>query len=147
MTGSPIGLTDKNPTNLRFYSSITWEGQVGQNEGFCVFDTDLHGIRAGCKNAVNKQKLHGLGTIRQLVSAWAPPSENDTAAYIDAVSRQMGMSADAPPGVHIDPDIAAWFQSLKIPGTDISCCGVGDCRFTSSARKCIARRVTANDGT
>jgi hypothetical protein len=34
--------------------------------------------------------------------------------------------AKAPPGLALDPAIAAWFQGLVLPGTGTSCCGLGD---------------------
>lgn len=33
-----------------------------------------------------------------------------------------------------DPDRARWFESLKVPGTDASCCNLDDC-FQSEARQ------------
>lgn len=36
--------------------------------------------------------------------------------------------ARPPPGVHIDPAVAAWFHSLKNPRSPYPCCDVADCR-------------------
>ena len=41
---------------------------------------------------------YGLGTIRGIVSRWAPESENNTRAYIENVSRLTGIDADEPIG-------------------------------------------------
>ncbi|OYV48310.1 MAG: hypothetical protein B7X10_03275 [Burkholderiales bacterium 21-58-4] len=38
---------------------------------------------------------HGNNTIRKIVSRWAPSSENDTAAYINSVSRTTGIAPDS----------------------------------------------------
>jgi len=38
-------------------------------------------------------------------------------------------SRAAPPD-NADPSLAPWFQSLRQPGTGISCCSVADCRIT-----------------
>ena len=35
-------------------------------------------------------KNYGLNTITQIISRWAPPSENNTAAYISSVANSTG---------------------------------------------------------
>lgn len=40
------------------------------------------------------QRRYGLNTIEELIGRYAPQSENDTAAYIAAVSRQSGTPPD-----------------------------------------------------
>ena len=84
----------QNPGNLRFIASILWHGQTGQQGGFVVFDTLNNGARALAIDLLNAQNLHGLDTVRQIVSTYAPPSENDTAAYIAAVSTEMKVDPD-----------------------------------------------------
>ena len=37
---------------------------------------------------------HGLRSIREMISRWAPPSENRTEAYIRAVSADTGIGPD-----------------------------------------------------
>jgi hypothetical protein len=41
-----------------------------------------------------------------------------------------GESVRAAPPDNADPSLAPWFQSLRQPGTGISCCSVADCRVT-----------------
>ena len=50
------------------------------------------------------------------------------------LSSGLPATAQPPAGIPTDPTIMAWFQSLKMPGTDISCCGIGDCRFIDDWR-------------
>lgn len=38
----------------------------------------------------------GVNTLSEAISTWAPPSENNTAAYIAAVCKDCGVSPDAP---------------------------------------------------
>ena len=38
---------------------------------------------------------YGLSTIREMISRWAPPSENFTEGYIRFVSERTGIDADA----------------------------------------------------
>jgi len=39
-------------------------------------------------------------------------------------------TADAAPPDDADPALAPWFQSLRQPGTGVSCCSIADCRLT-----------------
>jgi hypothetical protein len=39
-------------------------------------------------------------------------------------------SALAAPPENADPTLAPWFQSLRQPGTGVSCCSISDCRQT-----------------
>lgn len=90
----PRGIRNNNPCNIR-RSQTVWQGQVaGVDPDFVTFDTPLHGIRAGAKILWNYHRLYGLQTIAEIVSRWAPSSENDTASYIAAVAHAMGVAAN-----------------------------------------------------
>lgn len=90
----PLGLRNNNPGNLRPNSRYKWQGEIGKNKGFVVFDTDVNGLRAMARNLKNQQRLHGLNTIASVVTKYAPDSENDTAGYIAFVARESGFSAN-----------------------------------------------------
>jgi len=49
-----------------------------------------------------------------------------TAAAVTGVAS----AAAAQPPDNADPSLAPWFQSLRQPGTGISCCSIADCRAT-----------------
>lgn len=97
----PPGIRNNNPGNIR-RSSIKWFGlspdQTDPN--FCQFETAALGLRALLKNLINKQAIHGLHNVRDIVSSWAPASENNTEAYIAAVAGGMKVAADAPLDLH-----------------------------------------------
>jgi hypothetical protein len=40
-------------------------------------------------------------------------------------------SAVPPPDMTLDPTMHEWFESLRQPGTNLPCCSISDCRFTS----------------
>lgn len=61
-----------------------WRGQIGSHKGFCKFDTMEHGYRAALVLLHNYVK-RGHDTIYEIISRWAPESENDTKAYIRTV--------------------------------------------------------------
>ena len=87
--GMTRGLINNNPLNLRYNASIKWDGQTGKDaNGFAQFISMAKGLRAGVMTIRNKQKLHGLKTIREIITQFAPPSENDTEAYIKLVTRE-----------------------------------------------------------
>lgn len=88
----PRGVRNNNPGNIRLNPSITWMGQIeGTDQSFCTFDTPEDGIRALAKIVVNYQIAHHLNTVENIINRWAPPVENNTMAYVNAVSRAAGV--------------------------------------------------------
>ena len=59
-----------------------WLGMTGTRKGFVEFDTQEHGIRAWLILMRTYRKAYGCRTIRQIVSKFAPPTENQTERYI-----------------------------------------------------------------
>jgi hypothetical protein len=57
---------------------------------FAVFSSPSYGFRAMALVLLNYDRLHGIHTIDGIIHRWAPPSENDTEAYINAVCRGTG---------------------------------------------------------
>ena len=91
---TPGGIKRNNPGNLR-PSPEPWEGQCGVEGGFCVFKEPVWGLRALAMQLIIYQQKHGCETIAALVHRWAPPNENNTAAYTRDVSQRMQVSPDA----------------------------------------------------
>ena len=91
------GLRNNNPLNMR-HDRDTWKGEVkpGQDAAFKQFRTMAWGYRAAFKLLHNYQRLHGCRTLADFIRRWAPPSENNTDAYIRIVAqpsiRSMGRS-------------------------------------------------------
>ncbi|WP_043679871.1 membrane protein [Castellaniella defragrans] len=92
----PRGIRNHNPGNLRW--GDPWQGLVPvkqrTDKAFCQFVSAAYGIRALARTLITYQDKHGLHTVRQIISRWAPSSENDTQAYVQAVASQIGRSAD-----------------------------------------------------
>jgi hypothetical protein len=84
----PLGLRNNNPGDLR--PGDAWQGMTGTNEGFIVFADISWGIRAMATDLLNKINK-GENTITDIITVYAPPSENDTASYIADVSGDMGV--------------------------------------------------------
>lgn len=93
---TPRGIRNNNPGNIR-HSSTKWVGEVkGSDPSFKTFSSPVFGIRAMAKLLGNYQRFYGLNTIREMISRWAPPKENDTDAYIAHVCSGSGFGPDDP---------------------------------------------------
>ena len=82
------GYRNKNPGNIDWNARNKWVGQVGIEQTgnpprFAVFETHEHGIRALAALLTTYQDRH---------NRWAPGNENNTDAYVYAVSRKIGVS-------------------------------------------------------
>jgi len=98
----PRGIRNNNPGNLRV-SNSAWQGKIPLSENqdyscpsqaikkeFEQFETYVWGVRAMTKllsNYIN----NGYDTISKIISRYAPSSENNTEAYIQAVSQRTGI--------------------------------------------------------
>ncbi len=90
------GLANRNPGNIR-HSSDRFRGEVrpSRDSSFKEFEAMEWGYRAVFVVLNTYRREHGLRTMRQLISRWAPPSENHTEAYIRAVAQRTGLDPDS----------------------------------------------------
>lgn len=90
------GLRNNNPGNLR-KSADKWQGMAPTqpDSDFVTFTAPEWGIRALAK-VLKTYAGQGHVTVRQIISRWAPPSENNTAAYIASVAAHAGLDPDVP---------------------------------------------------
>jgi hypothetical protein len=92
----PRGVRNNNPGNLD-RCGVPWQGEDRSEAArkretrFCVFLQPQFGFRAMAKTLLTYQRKHGLRTVRQIISRWAPPVENDTGAYVRAVANAIGV--------------------------------------------------------
>jgi hypothetical protein len=100
-TTGPRGIRNYNPGNLR-PSGDDWVGMVGVDKakdntgkGYLVFDTPENGIRAMARQLMTYQS-RGLVTPRQMITTYAPATENKTEAYIRNVSKALGVDPNTP---------------------------------------------------
>lgn len=91
VSGLPFGLRNNNPGNVRAFDN--WRGMIGTNNGFCVFENVAWGVRAFLTD-LRTDMRQGQNTIRKLITEYAPPAENNTAAYINYVVQRTGIAAD-----------------------------------------------------
>lgn len=92
------GLRNNNPGNIR-RSSTPWVGLAADqtDASFLQFATPAYGIRAMYKILLNYAN-RGLTTVQDIISTWAPPTENDTQSYIDDVAGSLNVD----PGTTLD---------------------------------------------
>jgi len=109
----------KNPGNIRHRENSLWPGQIGYIETihgkFAKFDSYENGAAAGLSNLRNYMQTYNKYTIRDIVSRWAPPSENDTEGYIAYVSKKLGIN----PNQRLkESDLAPLFKIMAIKEGD-----------------------------
>ena len=124
-TTSTPGIRNNNPGNIR-HSDDKWQGlaQAQPDSQFFTFDSPVYGIRAIARLLINYQDKYSLNTIRGIISKWAPPEENPTAAYIDAVDHRTGFDPDQQLDMHAYEDLRAlvvaiiWQENGQQPYSD-----------------------------
>ena len=90
----PRGLRNNNVGNI-IKTKLDWLGKVphayNTDKRFEQFIELKYGIRALFRDILNDVKK-GQNTIYKLISSYAPPSENNTIAYISSVSKATGLA-------------------------------------------------------
>ncbi|MEN0037460.1 MAG: hypothetical protein AAGC78_10335 [Cellvibrio sp.] len=91
------GIRNNNPGNL-IITNIKWNGKIPLDKNtdgkFEQFIDAHHGIRAMFMDVRGDVEKDGKNTIKKLITAYAPPGENNTASYIQAVVNRVGIGAD-----------------------------------------------------
>lgn len=91
-------LRNNNPGSLN--AGSPWLGLMPRSDmtpeqaaetRFAVFKDPHYGFRALAVTLLNYQRVHYLDTIEGIITRWAPVTENDTDAYVAAVSRACGV--------------------------------------------------------
>lgn len=88
-----IGWKQNNLGNLRG-EGINWRGKTGFENGFSVFATKAHGVRAIFAD-LNAKIKKGVNTISKIMEMYAPRSENNTEKYIQFVAQKTGIARGA----------------------------------------------------
>ena len=96
-TKTPRGLRNNNPLNIR-RSADKWQGLAAQqtDKAFFQFRTLAYGFRAAFKTIRTYMTKYGCRNVTQIIMRWAPPSENDTSAYVRKVCQISKLSPVEP---------------------------------------------------
>jgi len=105
----PRGIMNNNPGNLNF------AGQKGAHSSgrYAAFGSMKEGVAALVRQ-IGLYIHRGKDTIRKIITTYAPPGENNTAAYIRAVSQFMGVSPDQPLSMGNAKQIEALVRAISI---------------------------------
>lgn len=90
------GVRNNNPGNID-RTTIKWKGMspVQSDARFITFVAPEWGFRAIARILLGD--FHeGQNTVHSLINEWAPPTENDTGAYVKAVAKAVGVGIDEP---------------------------------------------------
>lgn len=92
---SPRGVRNNNPLNIRKGNNWIGERHPQTDSEYEEFNTLEDGFRAAfiiIRNYLKKSPA--IDTPRSIISRWAPPSENNTTAYLDFVCKRAVLSPD-----------------------------------------------------
>ena len=105
----PRGIRNKNPGNIKL--GTDWDGLAAEQTDptFWIFDEAVMGIRALMRILLTYRFTHNKKNIDSIIRRWAPPSENDTEAYIKFVAKRMEIE----PMAMIDNSIEAYLPLVK----------------------------------
>ena len=122
------GIRNNNPLNIR-RSAIRWQGarKEQKDKAFVQFETMAYGYRAAWKILQTYFEhfcMQGKPfTVRNIISRWAPPTENDTETYIINVLKLGSLGGKER---LLPPSNASSYGSLSRLVTAMTCieCGI-----------------------
>lgn len=90
----PRGLRNRNPLNIRIGNVWLGEEPNPTDPSFEQFVAMEYGVRAAFVLLRRYIRHYGRTTIRAIIKAWAPASENDVEAYVATVAKHSGIDPD-----------------------------------------------------
>ena len=93
---NPRGITNNNPLNIR-HSADRWQGASDKqtDKEFVQFKSMAYGYRAAWRVLQTYYDRFCMRsrpfTVRNIITRWAPPKENDTESYIRLVLQLTGL--------------------------------------------------------
>ena len=93
MRGAPRNLRNNNPGNIVDGEFARRHGAIGSDGRFAIFPDAETGSRA-MDALLESYGRRGYDTLREVIGRWAPPSENNTSAYVASVAKRLGVSPD-----------------------------------------------------
>lgn len=89
----PRGIRNNNPLNIRIGNK--WKGEVEcpTDRDFEQFTCMHYGLRAGFILLRRYIERYHLCTVKEILSRWAPTTENNTESYVSFVCKRSGIGA------------------------------------------------------
>lgn len=110
MASVPRGIRNNNPLNIRKGNDWNGETALSLDSEFETFKNPTYGFRAAAKLIRNYYHKYNLTTIRDIISRWAPPNENNTESYINKVASAVGVNPNS--DVDIDDVLPELLQAM-----------------------------------
>lgn len=84
-----------NPLNIRRVAGTHWRGEVAVQDdpAFVQFEDMTWGVRAALKLLRTYRDKYAATSIKEIITRWAPETENNTDDYIAAVCRLTSFGA------------------------------------------------------
>ena len=94
-SGETRGMRNNNPGNIEWKQGgfAQKHGATGSDGRFAIFPT-MEAGQAAQRALLGGYLSSGANTVSKAINKWAPSSENNTAAYVAAVAKQMGIGPD-----------------------------------------------------
>lgn len=90
-----------NPFNIRYNAANKWKGMCGSYRGFCEFEDIKFSVRAAAHLLMVSYRKKGFMSYASIIRRWAPPTENDTGAYLLFICKTLQVSAtDEPKNIY-----------------------------------------------
>lgn len=110
----PRGIRNNNPLNIRIGNN--WLGERAPKDctdpDFEQFVAMVYGIRAAFCILRRYIRHYHRGTIRQIITSWAPAHENDTERYVQQVVQFTGINPDETILFEDKPTMCALVQAM-----------------------------------
>ena len=91
---TPRGIRNNNPLNIRIGNTWLGERKNPTDPAFEEFVSIEYGLRAAFCILRRYIRRYHKQTVADIVSTWAPASENNTQRYIDIVCQRSGIKPD-----------------------------------------------------
>lgn len=114
------GYRNNNPCNVRIGSS-PWKEKVSPNTdgAFEQFTSTPYGYRAALMTMRTYIRDHGLNTVKQIITRWAPANDNNnTADYINRVCSYTGLKPDTTISVNDRDKLTKMAYAMSIVEND-----------------------------
>lgn len=112
MTPLPRNVRNNNPGNVED-TELDWEGldDPPTDGAYLRFKKPEYGFRCAARCLLTDYR-RGETSVVRLITSWAPPTENDTAAYVTDVAGKMGVTEDAT--LSLPADLPALLKAIAL---------------------------------
>lgn len=110
-TGGSRAWRNTNPGNIRYSEFARRMGAIGQAGGFAVFPDEESGM--GAISALLRSDSYNKLTVAGAISRYAPPHENDTAAYHRKIKKMTGLDINRKISELSDDELARVASAIR----------------------------------